>query len=682
MRYIYGDAENFQTVSIACEVYEFARLYMIEDVMHAAAKKMKAAAPHEILQVYETFKYLDKSDELKDALKTIARNTNEVLSSPQWVEAAPSTVLDIFKEPVLKVKSEKYLYEALITWGEKNSEAASDLRPMIDSALKQIRFMTFSSFEFSELCLMNANILTTEEQLQIFMSISRDDPTQLPPNFSVCKSDRKERINLREIHQPGCFGIAGSWFVAQQSVSDIKAEERRAKKHILNVLKQQSAVLIIITSLQCFLTNHRNGGYANGNKFHQKQLALYTNSEFYDCSFVVGKANPTVFKCHKLILAKASQVFANMLFGGFAEGHKDKDDAILIEKNSTPDVFDLAMRFIYGNVKDFQTTPMACKVYEFADRWQIKDLKEAAWMAIKNETQIDQVVNVYEMFQSLGDKERTKHFLEVIIDNTSEVLKSPHWIKVAPSTIDEIYKQITLNVSSEIELFDALLKWGAANSDSPTELRTKIERALQQIRFMTMESDDVAKLCSASVGILSTEETLQIFRSATLRDPEHMPANFSTCDLLRFSHTKFHINFVAVNDAIDVGVNYDSPVSSFTFKVKGDEPVFLTEVELYSLLNEQNVDREADVLCSLNASNSKKILGVAQFNGTIDQFMKALKFHRPIFLQDNTWNGNNDGVSWRIHIRPNSTLHIFRHTNQPLEHKDVSTLRFYFKGKR
>ncbi|XP_065336744.1 kelch repeat and BTB domain-containing protein 8-like [Cloeon dipterum] len=158
MRYIYGDAENFQTVSIACEIYKFARKYMIEDLMHAAANKIKAAAPHEILQVYETLKFLDKSDKLKDALKTIiVRNTNEVLSSPQWIEAAPSTVLDIFKEPVLKVGSEKHLYEALITWGEKNSETTSNLRPMIDSALKQIRFMTFSPLEFSKLIMKVKN---------------------------------------------------------------------------------------------------------------------------------------------------------------------------------------------------------------------------------------------------------------------------------------------------------------------------------------------------------------------------------------------------------------------------------------------------------------------------------------------------------------------------------------------
>ncbi|CAB3360871.1 Hypothetical predicted protein [Cloeon dipterum] len=218
------------------------------------------------------------------------------------------------------------------------------------------------------------------------------------------------------------------------------------------------------------------------------RLTLYTESEYYDCTFRVGKENPKIFKCHKLILARASEVFAKMLYGDFEEGQKSKDDAIVIEKNISPDAFDSAMRFIYGNEKVFPTTSLACEVYKFADKWQIENLRHAASLEI-GEAELDQILLVYEMYKSLGDKHQEDNYLRVIVGNTSEILESPYWIDVAPSTVLEIFSQPKLNVDSERVLFDALVKWGEANSEYPVTFEEAVIACTQRRMHLVSIND-------------------------------------------------------------------------------------------------------------------------------------------------------------------------------------------------
>ncbi|XP_065334375.1 BTB/POZ domain-containing protein 6-like [Cloeon dipterum] len=367
------------------------------------------------------------------------------------------------------------------------------------------------------------------------------------------------------------------------------------------------------------------------------RLTLYTESEYYDCTFRVGNENPKIFKCHKLILARASEVFAKMLYGDFKEGQKSKDDAIVIETNISPNAFDSAMRFIYGNEKVFPTTSLACEVYKFADKWQIENLRHAASLEI-GEAELDQILLVYEMYKSLGDKHQEDNYLKVIVGNTSEILESPYWIDVAPSTVLEIFSQPKLNVDSERVLFDALVKWGEANSESPVDLRTNIDSALKQILFMTMESEEFAELCATSEDIFSVEERYQIFMSIGLRDFEQLPPDFSTGYQTRHQpHIYFLLDFNPRYCVCDATVNCDSPMSSFTFAVRAEVSIFLSNFELNCLVRKENFGLEADIVCCLSTHDFKKILGVATVKGTIGPETKTVEFRRPVYLSNNTW---------------------------------------------
>ncbi|CAB3388593.1 Hypothetical predicted protein [Cloeon dipterum] len=261
-------------------------------------------------------------------------------------------------------------------------------------------------------------------------------------------------------------------------------------------------------------------------EFETLHQGLYPESDSYDCSFRVGKGDDTqIFRCHKLVLAAKSEAFAKMLMGYYRKGHLGRDEPIAFD-DCNPITFDLAMRFVYNNVQEFSTVPLACDVCKFAHKWLFPELKQAALNAVrKTKTDADALM-VYEMHTLLFERER-KQCKKFIVDNTEAVLNSDSWIKAQQSTIVEICKEPVLSLSSEKQLFDALVLWGKANSDSDSNLRLKIDSALKEIRFLTMSVKGFTELCKSNPEILSGDEKFLILSCIANDDPIDMPPGFN-----------------------------------------------------------------------------------------------------------------------------------------------------------
>jgi hypothetical protein len=90
-------------------------------------------------------------------LQKISQNTALVLDSIFWLSATEETMQDIIEIEDLSV-SQSDLFKAIERWGnarikaEKNHSCNDDeLRAMIDSCIKRIRFMSMDANEFAEL---------------------------------------------------------------------------------------------------------------------------------------------------------------------------------------------------------------------------------------------------------------------------------------------------------------------------------------------------------------------------------------------------------------------------------------------------------------------------------------------------------------------------------------------------
>ncbi|CAB3381594.1 Hypothetical predicted protein [Cloeon dipterum] len=362
------------------------------------------------------------------------------------------------------------------------------------------------------------------------------------------------------------------------------------------------------------------------------QHKLYTEGTDYDVTLAVGAENPaTIFRCHRLVLAHASVPFNIMFFGNFEESDRDKDDPILIEQKMSPAAFDAAMRFIYGNVREFQNnTTLACEVFQFAHKWMMKILKEAAAEELRK-AEMKDVLMVYDMFKFLNEKEEQEILKKIIRKNTSEILRADTWPSTPAAIVLEIFSEKTLNVSCEEELFRALIQWGDANLNE-CNLRTKIDSALKQIRFLLMNPDLFVLL--QRENIFSPEERANIYLSIANQDPTRLPPGFSRSQEPRELKIDLEIEFCLVENYS--AVNSRSQVSSLTFSLQ--ETVHITHFVLNCLRNEGNYGKGVELVCKLsNASLNYTTLAYATFKGMIGRGTGPVFFARPVQLKAGNW---------------------------------------------
>ncbi|XP_065335124.1 uncharacterized protein LOC135936291 [Cloeon dipterum] len=372
------------------------------------------------------------------------------------------------------------------------------------------------------------------------------------------------------------------------------------------------------------------------------QLELYTRSLYYDCTFRIGDTNPQIFKCHKVILARASGFFANLLYGTFKETNLDKDDPMEHYGNVGPEAFDLAMRFIYGNEADFKTVELASEVYVLAHSWAMESLMTASAEFFKNVEPKD-ILILYDMHKFLNNDTVSWEYYKILKGNTSEVFNSHHWIKATPSTILEICEMKKLKIKSEGEIFRALLKWGEENCTNAdkSDMREKIDSALKLVHFRAMSAEEFSEL-SLTTKVLTVEEKLQILLSISLGKSELMPTHFSMKNQFRGWDSVVRLtNFLVTSD---MSVKFDSPISNFKFRIQSSvDKIYLSSFSLICL-TDLNEGLKAELQCLLWSSCPDEPLATVKVKRDIDSSNNNEIFlPRPMVLQN--------GIFYNLTIR-------------------------------
>ncbi|XP_059486947.1 BTB/POZ domain-containing protein 3-like [Neocloeon triangulifer] len=204
MRYIYGGETDFKDMKTACKIYMISHEWLMNDLTKAAANFLQNPSPEDVITVHEFFKSMNDNSYCKALLQIVASKTSAVLKSNAWLKSSASTVLEIFQMDHLNVKYEMELFEALYLWGsaggmkENGIEAEEIKAKTVKDALQLIRFMTMDVVEFGELCKSEgAKMLTEDEKVKVFMSISLADQKLLPENFASSRFYHKvDRNNV------------------------------------------------------------------------------------------------------------------------------------------------------------------------------------------------------------------------------------------------------------------------------------------------------------------------------------------------------------------------------------------------------------------------------------------------------------------------------------------------------
>jgi hypothetical protein len=144
------------------------------------------------------------------------------------------------------------------------------------------------------------------------------------------------------------------------------------------------------------------------------------------------------------------------------------------------------------------------------------------------------------------------------------------------STVEIILKCHSLNIDSEIELIEALCKWGNANKPEGTPLQEYLDRSIVSlIRFLTI---DINKLiaCMKKLNFTSDGDKLIIIEAIGLKDEMLLKENqLYSCQLVRRNPVKFKQNY-------KLKFPNDRMVTKYTYivDIKSDKPVKLHGIEI------------------------------------------------------------------------------------------------------
>lgn len=151
-------------------------------------------------------------------------------------------------------------------------------------------------------------------------------------------------------------------------------------------------------------------------------------------------------------------------------------------------------------------------IFYLARKYEILDLEYNCLSYIRDGLSPDTVCLAYEIATLFDDKELGEVSLNIIRNKTGQVLLSKSFLECDVSTVAAIMEQKVLNISSELELFNALESWSSHNGYALESNK----KAVEQIQFLRMTHEEFVKgpMCS---DLLSDEEKLKIIGCITMK---------------------------------------------------------------------------------------------------------------------------------------------------------------------
>lgn len=250
--------------------------------------------------------------------------------------------------------------------------------------------------------------------------------------------------------------------------------------------KQTCAESPTPTAMEVETPNFFRESYNTLNTFYSKEALC-------DVTIECGSKS---FKCHRLILAIVSGYFRSMFLGTMSESKQDVVKIKEIDENVLEDM----IRYAYSGKIQITVDNVQSILY-VASILQIEDVAKACSDFMKEHLSSDNCVQVH-TFAMLHNREQLINSSQSFItENFLDVSKTTEFLSMPANIIESIVDSDRLNVSNEIEVFEAVMSW--INHDPEdrkqhlTKLMSKIkvclikQLALKKFFFLNIETEFV-----------------------------------------------------------------------------------------------------------------------------------------------------------------------------------------------
>ncbi|XP_014361077.2 uncharacterized protein LOC106712915 isoform X1 [Papilio machaon] len=197
----------------------------------------------------------------------------------------------------------------------------------------------------------------------------------------------------------------------------------------------------------------------------QRGAYLLQSGQWSDCTFLVGtEPHQVVLSGHKLILAMSSPVFEAMFYGGMAE----RNDPIPI-LDVQIEAFKALLEYIYTGNINISSFDKACELCYGAKKYMLPHLVKECTRYLWSDLYPRNACRAYEFARLFEENVLMEKCIQIISTNTKEVLNDNSFEEVELNTVITVFSLDHLNVDSELDLFEAAVRYAKALDKRTTE---------------------------------------------------------------------------------------------------------------------------------------------------------------------------------------------------------------------
>ncbi|XP_021953464.2 BTB/POZ domain-containing protein 2 [Folsomia candida] len=222
---------------------------------------------------------------------------------------------------------------------------------------------------------------------------------------------------------------------------------------------------------------------------------LFESREWTDLTLVLHGENDVVLEevpVHKLILQAGSSIFNRKITPEVLSTGKLRVD------NVDPKIFKLMISYLYtGNAAP--SILDAIPLQKLATEYGLPYLTQICKDVLQGEVTEDNALALFEAGMAFADDDLIKSSLQFICKNAQRILKRKDFAELRMECLIEIIQENELQVVNEMEVFDAVYRWGEAECirqkldiTDKKVFRKIISKPLTSVRFPLMDSERVS----------------------------------------------------------------------------------------------------------------------------------------------------------------------------------------------
>ena len=205
------------------------------------------------------------------------------------------------------------------------------------------------------------------------------------------------------------------------------------------------------------------------------QYDFALNQKFTD--FKLRAGGKTVH-CHRSVIAAKSEYFRSICDSGLTEAALDYS----VTKEEDRNILDCMIRYLYLGHTDITKQNVVSLVLA-ADFIRHNELKKQCEEYMISHVNVQNLMTYYKLSEKAHLAELNKACQKFSLENYSQVVQTDWYLSLSIKEVEEYLSDDTLNVVSEDDVIDALLKWLQASRASKTGKEDYMEVLMPCIRL-------------------------------------------------------------------------------------------------------------------------------------------------------------------------------------------------------